>query len=66
MTSTEFENYAAVNNELPTEEKISKTDIITKLEKSHVALVKAMILKTTILGLILSLENIGKFIELNS
>ncbi|KAF0993277.1 hypothetical protein HZS_5548 [Henneguya salminicola] len=33
MISEEFESYDAVDNELPTEEEISETDIIRELEK---------------------------------
>ncbi|KAF0988976.1 hypothetical protein HZS_2163 [Henneguya salminicola] len=55
MTSEEFKSYAAVNNELPTEEEISKTPIIRKLQSQMFALVKAVILKVRILCQILSL-----------
>ncbi|KAF0992616.1 hypothetical protein HZS_1049 [Henneguya salminicola] len=55
MTSEEFESYAAVNNEFPTEEAISETHIIRELEKYMFASVKTVILKMTILCQILSL-----------
>ncbi|KAF0988782.1 hypothetical protein HZS_232 [Henneguya salminicola] len=74
MTSEEFKSHTAVNNKFFTEEKISQTDIIENLTSQMFALVKAVILKMTILCQILSLlplpssllELIRKLMQQNS
>ncbi|KAF0993296.1 hypothetical protein HZS_3569 [Henneguya salminicola] len=63
MISEELESYAAVNHELPIEEENFENDIIRELKSQKFALVKAVILKMTILCQILSLLPLPRYLS---